>query len=131
MIYRDPKCVHVADSLSEAESVVHFLKGQGLAAEVMNPATLGGLLGLTWLSRTGVSANGLEVWVNDAADAPQALARLKEFAAEQTRKAEEKDAQGPVAADCEECDRTSTFPAAQRGTTQDCPHCGAYLDVPD
>lgn len=30
---------------------------------------------------------------------------------------------------CEECGKASSFPAAQRGTVQDCPHCGASVDV--
>ena len=32
---------------------------------------------------------------------------------------------------CEECGRASEWPASQMGTTQDCPHCGAYMDIPD
>ena len=131
MIYRDPKCVHVADSLSEAESVAHFLNSHGLPAQVMNPATLGGLLGLTVLSRTGVSSTGLEVWVNDPVHAEPALQKLQEFAAEQTKKGADNETKGPVEAECEECGKTITFPGAQRDSTQDCPHCGAYLDVPE
>lgn len=131
MIYRDPKCVHIADSLNEAEAAVLFLKGHGLPAQVMNPATLGGLLGLTWMSRTGVSSTGLEVWVADPANVAPALQKLQEFAADQTKKVADKEAKGPVEAVCEECGKTSTFPAAQRDSTQDCPHCGEYMDVPE
>lgn len=131
MIYRDPKCVHVADSLSEAQSVAHFLSGLGFPAQVMNPATLGGLLGLTWASRTGVSATGLEVWVDDPAHAEPALQKLQTFEAEKTQKVADKATKGPVEAECEECGKCSTFPAAERDSTQDCPHCGAYMDVPE
>jgi hypothetical protein len=35
----------------------------------------------------------------------------------------------PVDVVCEECGQASTFPPAQRGTVQHCPHCSAYLDV--
>ena len=63
MIYRDPKCVFVADSLGLAEVVATWLRGQEIPAEVMNPSTLGGLLGLTPYSLTAVSATGIEVWV--------------------------------------------------------------------
>jgi hypothetical protein len=35
----------------------------------------------------------------------------------------------PVAVDCEECGKKSTFPASQLGTLQECSHCGAYVDV--
>jgi hypothetical protein len=110
LIYRDPKCVHVADSLSEAESVAHFLNGHGLPAQVMNPATLGGLLGLTVLSRTGVSSTGLEVWVNDPAHAEPALQKLQEFAAEQTKKGADKETQGQSKPNARNAARPARFP---------------------
>jgi hypothetical protein len=37
----------------------------------------------------------------------------------------------PVEVDCEECGRRCEFPAEQNGSVQECPHCGAYLDVGD
>jgi hypothetical protein len=131
LIYRDPKCVHVADSLSEAEAAVDFLKGHGLPARIIDPATVGDPLGLTGTAGAGVPSPGLEVWVDDAANAAPALQKLQEFAADQTKKGADKETKGPVEAECEECGKTSTFPAAQRDSTQDCPHCGAYLDVPE
>jgi Zn finger protein HypA/HybF involved in hydrogenase expression len=39
--------------------------------------------------------------------------------------------QQPVEVVCEECDRTAQFPAVQGGTVQNCPHCGAFIDVGD
>ena len=72
MIFRDPKCVFVGDSTGLAEVIVLWLTDHDIEAEVMNPATLGGLVGLTWLSNTGVSASGIEVWVKDPAQAEQA-----------------------------------------------------------
>lgn len=30
---------------------------------------------------------------------------------------------------CEECGKETKFPAAERGSVQNCPHCGAYVDV--
>ena len=38
---------------------------------------------------------------------------------------------GTVEAVCEECGKSSQWPASQMGTTQDCPHCHNYMDVPD
>ena len=32
---------------------------------------------------------------------------------------------------CEECGKTTAFPASQKGTVQDCKFCGAYVDVGD
>jgi hypothetical protein len=30
---------------------------------------------------------------------------------------------------CEGCGQTGRFPPAQRGSVQECPHCGAFVDV--
>jgi hypothetical protein len=35
----------------------------------------------------------------------------------------------PIEVVCDECDQKSLFPANQRGTIQDCPACGAFVDV--
>jgi hypothetical protein len=36
---------------------------------------------------------------------------------------------GLVEAVCEECGKVATFPTAQRGSVQECPHCRAFIDV--
>lgn len=35
----------------------------------------------------------------------------------------------PIEVLCEECGERTSFPAAQRGSVQECPHCGTFLDV--
>jgi hypothetical protein len=132
MIYRDPKCVFVADSPGMAEVVVLFLGSNNIQAQVMDPETLGGFLGLTPVSSTGISANGIEVWVHEPANAERArelIAQREEVLKEKAAKAATRT--GTVKAECDECGKTSEFPAAQAGTVQDCPHCGEYMDVPD
>lgn len=37
--------------------------------------------------------------------------------------------QGEFEVTCEECEQSITFPASAHGSVQDCPHCGAYVDV--
>jgi Putative prokaryotic signal transducing protein len=132
MIYRDPKCVYVADSPAIAEVIVLFLGENNIAAQVMNPETLGGFLGLTPVSSTGVSSTGIEVWVHE----PQNAERARELIAQREVLLKEKAAKaasrtGTVNATCDECGKVSEFPAAQAGTVQDCPECGEYMDVPD
>lgn len=127
---RDPKCVFVTDRLSVADVVVNSLSHQGITAEVMNRLTLGGLLGLTIWSSTGVSAEGIEVWVHDVKDVPRALQVIAEGEERRQQLQRDKAELGPVDAKCEECGQATTFPGKQRGTVQDCPHCGAYMDVP-
>jgi hypothetical protein len=130
MSKRDPRCVFVSPSASEADIVVTMLGHAGIPARVMDRTTLGGFVGLTVWSSNGISSRGLEVWVMDEKDLSHARTILGEFEAQKRIAAEEKRALGPIDALCEECGRTTTFPAEARGTVQDCRHCSAYLDVP-
>jgi hypothetical protein len=127
--YRDPKCVHVDDNLARANLVAAWLGSQGIPADVMNELTLGGFEGLVSILPSKLSFRGVEVWVKDPADADRARQLLAEHAAElQAAKA---NRTGTVEAVCEECGEATIFPAAEQGTIQTCPHCGALLDVPD
>lgn len=131
MIYRDPKCVFVAKDGPSANMIAGLLTGAGFPAQVMNEATLGGFEGLTgWVP--GYSHKGMEVWVIDPDHVEPAKKLLEEetkTAEEQKRKREQRT--GTVTAVCEECGKSSEWPASEMGTTQDCPHCGEYMDVPD
>jgi ribosomal protein S27E len=125
-VYRDPRCVFVGESAAQAETVAAYLSGQGIAAEVIEPNTLGGLDGLNFF--TGIGARGLEVWVHD----PAAVPRARELLEAQAESLAQREARtGFVETECEECGARVKFPASEAGTVQDCPNCGAYLDVPD
>src|SRR5438445_3578570 len=127
MIHRDPRCVFVANSMAVAVVTATWLTENGIPAQVMDLMTLGGLEGLTgWAA--GISARGLEVWVEDAAHASKARRLLAEHQASIAQRATDAEHRGPVEVVCEECGERSVFPANQYGTVQDCPHCGAYMD---
>ncbi len=129
MFYRDPMCVFVASDAGQAAAVVNWLEQQDVPARMMDTMTMGGLEGLTgWV---GVSARGIEVWVLRQADAERAKALVAEHHQAITALLEKKASAGPVFADCEECGHRSVFAGDQRGTVQNCPHCGRYMDVPD
>jgi hypothetical protein len=123
--------VYVADSLGLAEVVAIWLTDQGLPAQVMDAHTLGGHEGLTWFSRTGVSTRGIEVWVNDPAEATRTQLLLQEHQAEMAAQAAERaHAAETVEVVCEDCGGSNAFPGSDRGKVQNCGHCGEYLDVP-
>jgi hypothetical protein len=126
-VYRDPRCVFVAESLAQAEAVIGWLGGKDIAAQVIEEHTLGGLDGLNIL--TGVGARGWEIWVERPEVADQARRLVADYEAE--KKAERDSRTGMVAAVCEECGKTSMYPAREQGTIQNCLHCRAMLDVPD
>lgn len=129
---RDPRCVFVFESPAAARALAAWLTDKGFPADVFDPGPVvpGDALGLT-----EAVAGGFEVRVvkpEQAADARAAVADQKEALAA-VRAAQERRANrtGTVSAACEECGKASDWPAADLGTTQDCPHCGNYMDVPD
>lgn len=130
MLYRDPKCVFVTEDPGIADVIVDSLGHEGIQAQVMNRATLGGLVGLTVFSKTGVPAAGIEVWVLDEKQVPRALEVIEEFSNRRSERKSANEALGDIDAKCEECGESSTFPGKLRGTVQDCPRCGAYMDIP-
>ncbi|MGL6094264.1 MAG: hypothetical protein ACRC7O_00500 [Fimbriiglobus sp.] len=132
MPYRDPKCVYVADDFGTAGLVVSWLAGLGIEAMIMDEATLGGLEGLTAWAPGRVSTRGLEVWVKDPDTAADARTQLDAKAAEiAAMKAARAARVGTVTAICEECGGRTEFPMSVAGRTENCPHCRAYIDVPD
>jgi ribosomal protein S27E len=132
VLNRDPRCVFAADTLALADVVAGWLSGQGIPAEVMDDATLGGFEGKTSVTPWVVSNRGIEVWVRDESQAPLAARLVAEKAEEFRAVRTQREAKsGTVEVICEECSRPAVFPASAEGTVQDCPHCGAYLDVPD
>lgn len=118
MALKDPVAVYTADENVEAESVRIFLVEQGIEAfaneEVSN--VFAGLPGI----------EEQQVWV-DRAD----VARAKALLAQYEHPAPAKPPSNLPMMDvlCEECGKTSQFPVTLLGTIQDCPHCGAYVDV--
>jgi hypothetical protein len=130
MIHRDPRCVFVAHTMGLAVVTATWLTNNGIPAQVMDLMTLGGFEGLTAMA-PGISARGLEVWVENPAQVEEARALLAEHEAAQARRAAAAQERDPVEVVCEECGKRSRFPGSQFGTIQDCPHCGAYLDVED
>ncbi|MCE9565931.1 MAG: DUF2007 domain-containing protein [Planctomycetes bacterium] len=131
MIYRDPKCVFVAKDGASANLIAGVLIGAGFPAEVMNEATLGGFEGITGLV-PGFSHKGVEVWVTDPAHVDPAKQFLEEEMKTIEAEKQKRDARtGTVTVACEECGKSSDWPANAMGTTEVCPHCTAYMDIPD
>jgi hypothetical protein len=130
MIYRDPKCVYIADSLPKADLIAAWLSARDIPAQVMNRYTWGGFEGLTGLA-PGVCHKGMEVWVIHPEQAAAAQALLETHAEQLAAERAERAARtGRVTAVCEECGQSSEFPAAMQGTVENCPHCRKWIDVP-
>jgi len=124
MALRDPVVVYRAEDNLEAQLVCSLLNDAGVEARVT------GVFGLAF-----EGSYYPEVWI-ERSDVDRAKPVLDDYERQkaQRQEADEKTVAGEAATVevcCEECGETSVFPAEQKGTVQDCPHCGAYVDVGD
>ena len=128
-----PDTVFVAESLPIAEAVIQYLAAHDIPAEAFSSATHVDSEPVTGVSEVSAGEQ-FEVRVTDLSKLD--LARkflLSEESAAIVRFVRAKRLQrtGTVTVTCEECGKSSTWPASSMGTTEHCPHCMNYLDVPD
>lgn len=131
MALRDPFAAYNASSNIEAHMICGLLIDAGIEALVIED-----------VSQVGMSIAGPigevhkpQVWI-ERADIERARPVLTDYdkrGAE--RRAADRSTNGagdpPIEVVCEECGKRSEFPAAQKGSVQNCSHCGAYVDVGD
>jgi hypothetical protein len=131
MPLQDPVAVYNASSNFEAHMICNILKDAEIEAYPTDDVSL-----------VGVCAFGLlpeihkpQVWI-DRSGVDRAKPILQEYDRQLLERHEVNGKRGgaedvPVEAHCEECGRGSLFPVEDNGTVQECPHCGAYVDVGD
>jgi len=124
MELKQPCKVYTAENNMEAIMIVEMLKTQGLTAFVEEDQSILSL----WALGTLTQFHQPNVWVEEAA-APQAAAFIREYEERRWERAHPDPGTSQIEALCEECGGVSTFPDSLNGTVQDCPHCGAYVDV--
>jgi hypothetical protein len=129
-----PLTVFVAENQQVADAVIALLAGAGISAEVHVPPIDTSTDTLTGASEAVQRGGEFEVRVENEsqlAEAKQLIASAVGAAAVRSVREKRAARTGTVTATCEECGKTSDWPAASMGTTEVCPHCGAYMDVPD
>ena len=128
MHIRNPVAVYIAESNHEAHLVCTHLEQSGIEAHVTSDDSL---VGIGWFGPLP-SIHKPQIWV-DQSDLESAREQLQiyEGMQEVRRRRDEVKQLGakPVEAVCEDCGTASLYPAPQRGTIQECPKCGAYVDV--
>lgn len=125
---RNPIAVYNAEDNIEAQLLCQHLEDNGIeACAVMDEAVTG-----LWAFGKLPEIHKPQVWV-DKSNCDAAAAVLREYEAELIKRRRASKARDlgadTIDAICEECGKTSTFAAAKKGTTQDCKHCGAFVDV--
>lgn len=120
MELNQPVKIYTAEDNAEAIIIVEMLKAHGLAAFVEEDQ-FWALGALTQLRRPNV-------WVEEAM-AQKATDLIRQYDARKWERAHPAAGTSHVEVRCEECGNISSFPDSLLGTVQDCPHCGAYVDV--
>jgi hypothetical protein len=129
----DPRAVLTTDSHKVSETVVEWLAAEGIAAEVIVPRSSTTTDPLTGLTEAPPEVE-LEVRVIDVAkvdDARKLLSDVQRTARLREIRERRSNRTGTVTAVCEDCGKSSEWPASAMGTTDFCPHCQAYMDIPD
>jgi hypothetical protein len=126
MPLHDPVAVYNAANNVEAHLVRNALVNFGVEAFVTEDISqVGGLI---------PEIHKPQVWV-ERADVERVKPILDDFErrAAELRDANTQDEQTETAVEvvCEGCGEQSAYPALQLGSVQQCPHCGAYVDVVD
>jgi len=118
-------CVHHAATVSEADIVASWLEERGVPAFVKNRLTAE-----TLPIDTHVTGRGIEVCVTD----DESAQRAKVLLAEHDQQVENDHAPPVddllVDTTCGNCNTVLSFPLSATGTTETCPHCGGYIDIP-
>ncbi len=124
MNFKVPFKVYTAGSNLEAHVIVDMLGANGVVAfadEDQSGVSLFAFGRLTQFHQPNV-------WI-EKSDAIRAAELIQKFE-EDNRRHTEADYEAPqIRAECEECGNFTFFPTKLKGSTQECSHCGAYMDV--
>jgi hypothetical protein len=128
MSLRDPVVVYNAANNMQAIFARDALIAAGVDAFVIEDVSQVG----TWVGGLIPEIHKPQVWV-ERVDIERAKPVLDEFERRSNELrhagAEGEAARSVIEVVCEECGRSASFPAAQEGSVQQCPHCGEYIDV--
>ena len=124
MDFKEPFKVYTAASNVEAHQIVDMLGANGVPALADEDQS-----GVSLWSFGRISQFHLpNVWIEKSA-APQAAELIRRFEEDKRHLATSGAPDAQILIACEECGQTSIFPERLKGSTQDCSHCGAFMDI--
>lgn len=124
MALRDPVAVYNAATNMEAQFLCNLLCEAGVEAFLTEDISQVG----TWVGGLVPELHKPQVWV-ERDDVERAVPLLEDYERRAAKRRSSEATGAPIRAVCEECGEASSFPASQRGTAQNCPHCSAFMDV--
>ncbi|NLX53674.1 MAG: DUF2007 domain-containing protein [Planctomycetaceae bacterium] len=120
MALQEPFKIYTADNNVEAILLVEMLTSAGIEAFADQDQF--------WALSTVSQLHRSNVWV-EKSSAMKAADLIREFESRKQERAHPDASAAHITVRCEECGKTSSFPESLNGTTQECAHCGAYVDV--
>ncbi len=122
----DPIAAYNAQSNTDAHLVQQFLESQGIESSVTEDNSLVG----QWTFGLLPEIHKPQVWISRAdAERVAELLTMFEVRRRERNVAELPEGAASIEVCCEDCGRTATFAENLKGSVQDCPHCGAFVDV--
>jgi ribosomal protein S27E len=123
MELKKPVAVYTAASNLEAHYLSEMLQSEGIEAAVIEDESRAGV----WMFGLLPQIHKPKIWV-EGVDAERARALI--LAEERRRQEPQGGGVGPfIAVVCEECRKTTMFPAEENGRVGTCSHCGEFVDV--
>jgi hypothetical protein len=130
---RDPRCVLALPEQTAAELIAAWLGEKGYGCElVVRPPGLT-IEPLTHAAQPEPAEYQVCVLKPEHMEPARELIEEHQagVAALREREAKRANRTGTVTAVCEDCGKSSDWAAAAMGTTETCPHCLGYMDIPD
>jgi hypothetical protein len=122
----NPVVVYTAASNVEAHMIVKLLSTNDIPAYAVEDQSGVSL----WAMGTISQFHQPRIWVEDAS-AEGAAKLIRVFEEKNQMRRQPGLGDNVIAVVCEGCGKTTSFPESQNGTTQDCGHCGCFVDVGD
>ncbi len=131
MDFKNPVVIYLAQNNLQAHQVCGILIDAGIPAHTVEDISQ---VGGWFFGGLNTVIHRPKIWI-DQSNAERAKPILEEFEAKLLARIDANDASlytnKLIPVTCEKCGETSDFPAAQRGSVQNCPVCGATVDVGD
>lgn len=124
MNLKNPVVAYVASSNLESHVIVTMLEVKGVPAYAVEDQSGASL----WMFGTISQFHKPKIYV-DQNDLDKATGLIRRFEEKERARRNAHASDTMIDVLCEECGKNSQFPESQRGTVQDCPHCGEYMDV--
>ena len=124
MDLKEPCAVYTAATNLEACLIAEMLNANGIVAfadEDQSGVSL-------WAFGTISQFHKPQVWVEKMAS-DEAAQLILGFEEQKRQRQDAGDGDGQIEVVCEECGKTTFFSSALNGTTQECSHCHAFVDV--